>query len=82
MTCPPPQEEQDGWVQDVDFVVTGRAFEALLADHEAGTGGAWGEGWSVLEAVVARGAIYARMSPTNKQHLMGCLMALDMVVCM
>ena len=82
MTCPPPQKEADGWVRDVDFVVTGRAFEALLADHESGTSGGWREGWSVLEAVVIRGAIYARMSPTHKQRLVGCLMDLNMVVCM
>lgn len=82
LTCSPPQGNDERWDRDVDFVVSGGAFEALLADHKSETCGRQGEGWSMLEAVLIRGAIFVRMSSTNKQHLISCLMDLNMVVCM
>lgn len=91
--------------EDADLIVTGRAFESLLHDHQQrlppsvssqrGTRHHSDDGhscflrkWSVsngcslLEAVVARAAIFARMSPENKQNLMKCLNLMDCAVCM
>ncbi|GAB5037414.1 cation transporting atpase [Nannochloropsis oceanica] len=63
-----------------DLVVTGRAFQALHRAHEERLDQE--EGWSALELVIAKGNIFARMSPQHKQDLVRSLQDTGLVVCM